>query len=408
MIQRQRHVFHIPGYDPVSPRSFQDRFIRQLQYFKRTWSVEAAVSEVKPSAEFPTWRVETSGPNWRVVTAFELLAWDDIIALEARASRLTRLGRAVLSYTDLIVTGTIFRYASANLRYFGFSIQPVLQLVLFAGVALGFALALRYWLEMPALAEIALASAAGVALFVLLLRWPGSKWRLDQALDDWWFSLAYIYGKRSDIEDRLQQFARRIVDCARDGTNDEILIVGHSLGATLAVDALARALEMDPEIGKRKAAVSLVTVGATIPKCVLHPAAHRLREQVQKVARDPAVFWAEQQAREDSISFYRLDPVTMRPIPKRTGRLDSKPLIRRVHVRDMLRPETYAKYRWSPLRVHYQCVSANDRRAAYDYFMMICGPLLARQWAKATEGLPGYFPDPQTALLKDLAQGLGQ
>jgi hypothetical protein len=401
MIQRQRHVFHIPGYDPVSPRSFQDRFVRQLQYFKQTWSVEAEIFDAKAPAEFPIWKVEASGPNWRAVTAFELLAWDDIIGLEARRSRLTRLGRAILSYADLIVTGTLFRYASANLRYFAFALVPLLQLLLFAGLALSFALALRYWIETPPLAEFALATAAGVALFFMLLRWPGTTWRLDQALDDWTFSLAYIYGTRRDIDDRVQRFAARIVECARDGTDDEILIVGHSLGATFAVDALVRALEMDPELGRRKAAVSLVTAGATIPKCVLHPAAYRLREQVRKLAQDPSVFWAEQQSREDSISFYLFDPVAMRPIAKESDRLDGKPLIRRVHVRDMLRPETYAKYRLRPLRLHYQCVSANDRRAAYDYFMMICGPLLARQWAKAAGGVLEHFPDPQTAALRD-------
>jgi hypothetical protein len=37
-----------------------------------------------------------------------------------------------------------------------------------------------------------------------------------------------------DIEDRLPQVARHIANCARDGSNDEIPIVGHSPGATLA------------------------------------------------------------------------------------------------------------------------------------------------------------------------------
>ena len=399
MTQRRRHVFHIPGYDPVSPQDFQARFIRQLGFFRRTWNVEADVSDAKAAAGFATWTVETSGPNWRAVTEFELLAWDDLIERDAARSQLTQLGRAVLSYADLIATGTMFRYASVNLRYFGFSILPLLYLLLLLGLALGFAAALQFWLELPSLAEIALASAGGVALFFLMLRWPG--WQLHQALDDWYFSLAYIYDTRPDIDERLQQFARRIADCARDGADDEILIVGHSLGATLAVDALVRALEIDPEIGRRKAAISLVTTGATIPKCVLHPAAHRLREQVVKLARHPTVFWAEQQSREDSISFYRFDPVAMHLIAKENDRLDGKPLIRRVHVRDMLRPETFAKYRFRPLRLHYQCVSANDRRTVYDYFMMICGPLLAQQWAKAAGGFLDHFPDPQTGSLRD-------
>jgi pimeloyl-ACP methyl ester carboxylesterase len=392
-------VFHIPGYDPVSPQEFQNRFIRQLGYFKRTWDIEAEAVVAKAAAGFPAWKVEASGPNWRAVTDFELLAWDDLIQQDSERSQLSRLGRSVRSYADLIATGTLLRYASANRRYFGFSILPLLHLLLVLGLALGFAAALRFWLELPPLEEIVLASAGGVALFLLMLRWPG--WRLSQALDDWCFSLEYIYGTRHDIDERVQQFARRIAQCARDGAHDEILVVGHSLGATLAVDALARALEIDPQPGRRNTAISLVTCGATIPKCVLHPAARRLRDQARRLADDPTVFWAEHQAREDSISFYLFDPVAMRLIAKERDRLDAKPLIRRVHVRDMLQPETFARYRLRPLRLHYQCVSANDRRAVYDYFMMTCGPLRAPQWAGAPGGFLDYFPDPQTGTLGD-------
>ena len=90
MTQRRRHVFHIPGYDPVSPQDFQARFIRQLGFFRRTWNVEADVSDAKAAAGFATWTVETSGPNWRAVTEFELLAWDDLIERDAARSQLTR------------------------------------------------------------------------------------------------------------------------------------------------------------------------------------------------------------------------------------------------------------------------------------------------------------------------------
>ena len=346
MIQRQRHVFHIPGYDPVSPRSFQDRFVRQLQYFKQTWSVEAELFDAKAPAEFPTWKVEASGPNWRAVTAFELLAWDDIIGLEARRSRLTRLGRAILSYADLIVTGTIFRYASANLRYFAFALVPLLQLLLFAGLALSFALALRYWIEtapacgvragnrrrrcavLPAaaVARDHMASRSGAGRLVLFL------WRTSTAR----VAISTI---------GCSNLRARIVECARDGADDEILIVGHSLGATFAVDALVRALEMDPEIGqaesrrfagdRRRHHSEMRSASGGSPAA---------RTGAQAGARSIGVLGrAAIPRRLDQLLSLR--PRRDAPIAKESDRLDGKPLIRRVHVRDMLRPETYAKYR---------------------------------------------------------------
>jgi hypothetical protein len=36
--------------------------------------------------------------------------------------------------------------------------------------------------------------------------------------------------------------------------------------------------------------------------------------------------------------------------------------------------------------VHNQFVSGNERRTPYDYFMLVCGPLSAKQQVKLPEG----------------------
>ena len=40
----------------------------------------------------------------------------------------------------------------------------------------------------------------------------------------------YVYGRRPDVEARLDRFAETLVARARDTTLDEIVIVGHSMG----------------------------------------------------------------------------------------------------------------------------------------------------------------------------------
>jgi hypothetical protein len=145
-------------------------------------------------------------------------------------------------------------------------------------------------------------------------------------------------------------------------------------------------------------------VGATIPKCALHPAGQRLRDQIKQLVNQPSIHWAEYQARADAISFYRFDPVMLRRITDRADKLDGKPLIRRLQIHNVLYPETFAKYRLRVLRLHYQFVMANERRAAYDYFMMVCGPLPVTDWTTTPSGLLDFFRDPQTAAVSPGAE----
>jgi hypothetical protein len=57
----------------------------------------------------------------------------------------------------------------------------------------------------------------------------------------------------------------------------------------------------------------------------------------------------------------------------------------------MLAPEFYARRRWNFFRMHYQFIMANDRRAAYDYFMFVCGPAPFAEWARRGSEVEASF-----------------
>jgi pimeloyl-ACP methyl ester carboxylesterase len=250
--------------------------------------------------------------------------------------------------------------------------MPFVSLLLFAaaGIAVGTVLA--------GIAQVGVAGAAGITtvvaagVFALLTRWPGRRWRIDQALADWIFAREFMYGRRGDVERRLEGFARRMVDAARSGSADEILVVGHSLGATMAVDVIARALDLDQALVAHGPKISLLTVGATIPKIALHPAGKQLRAGMAKIAAEPEIFWTEYQARRDPISFYKYDPLALRAFSANGA--GQKPHICLVGLKDMLAPDTFAHHKLNHMRLHYQFVMANERRALYDYFMLLAGP----------------------------------
>jgi pimeloyl-ACP methyl ester carboxylesterase len=388
---RHRHVYHIAGYDPIDAGAQYRRFVRQLDVFRRTWNVDASVSELEQDSDQSRawWSVRACAPNWQVEAVHEALLWDDIVRGDFTRPLPVRLFEALRAYLDFIVTGTMFRYIVANQRYAIFFLFPILSVVLFAAVGWFFARLLTGFVGLDGFNAVVLGVPAGLRLFLLLMRWPGRRWRVEQLLDDWVCAHDYIHGGRPDIDARLDRFAETLLARAREGGLDEIVLVGHSLGAMLVLDVIVRALARDAGFARRGAAVSVLTIGATIPKFALHPRAQAIRARIARVVAEPSVAWTEYQSRADTISFYKFDPVSLRRIDD--DRLDGKPVIRRVQIHDMLLPETFERCRTHVLRLHYRSVMANDRRAPYDYFLMACGPVSFANWTTSPLGFLDFL-----------------
>lgn len=373
MVQK-RHFFHVPGFDPHDRATRYRRFVREAARFAATWNVKSQVSTLHEGTDVDgDWTVTTHAPGWQVVTSFTLLDWSDIVRSELRRPSARRLWDGMTTLVDLIGSGTVWRYFTASWRYGMFFLLPFLNVFLFAAAAI---LAARYVATAFAstVAGVIAGMLAAILAFASLMRWPGERWHIAQALADWIFARDYMMGRHSDMEARMEAFAARIVACAQRGDADEIIVAGHSLGATVAVDFLARAFDRDPTLGCHGPKLCFLTIGATIPKLGLHPRGGWLRKKAWRLAAEPSLTWAEYQARDDFISFHKFDPVKL----ARLGDTDTAggPIIRRVQIHEMLSRPTLRQFRFNYMRLHYQFVMANERRTAYDYFMLMCGPVL--------------------------------
>jgi hypothetical protein len=382
MVQK-RYFFHVAGFDPYDVAAQYRRFVREAARFATTWNVSAGVSALhKECADDGHWTVTTRAPGWEVHTSYELLDWSDIVRAELNRPATGRVGNAAVTLADLFASGTAFRYFAANWRYGMFFLVPFLDVVLFAaaGIAVGWLAAAAIVSAVgpqPAMRAIALGGITGaplaVVVFGLLMRWPGERWRIGQGLADWNFARDYMLGRHATMTARLDDFAARVVACARRADVDEIIVAGHSLGATVAVDVLARAFDRDPGLGRLGPKLGLLTIGATIPKIALHPRGAWLREHTRRLAAEPSLAWAEYQARDDIISFHKFDPVKLTRF--KDFNPPGGPVIRRLQIHEMLSEETHRRFRFDYMRLHYQFVMANERRALYDYFMLMCGPV---------------------------------
>jgi pimeloyl-ACP methyl ester carboxylesterase len=370
----RRHVFHISGYDPIVPEEQLERFRHSLSRFERTWHVSSQTSPLVDSSKVSaSWQSEAWGPNWKTGVTFELLRWDDLVQRDSQRGMLSRLYHSWFTLLDFAVTGTLFRYVRANWKYAVFFTFPYFAVMLFALSSAGIAYAVTRLSNLTGLWAATCATLVCVTIFIALMRWLGPRRRINHVLDDAIFSRQFLYGQRPEIEKRIDDFAGRILERVRKADVDEILIIGHSLGAALALAAVARSLKQDPQLGKSGPPLCVLTVGATIPKFSLHPKGEQFRRATRAVANDTSIRWTEYQARDDAISFYRFDPVTL----KRVGRenLDGRPNIRRVQVHSMMDPASFRRHRWNFMRLHYQFLMGNDQRSVYDYCMITCGPL---------------------------------
>jgi hypothetical protein len=87
---RRRHVFYVEGFDPQGAVGYYRMFERESRRFCRSWSVQAAVSElVIDSEDVAHWNVKTIGSTWQVETYYEFLRLERANA--AQAGKLTSL-----------------------------------------------------------------------------------------------------------------------------------------------------------------------------------------------------------------------------------------------------------------------------------------------------------------------------
>lgn len=371
----RRLVFHIAGYDPMSAQTAHRRFTRELVRFRTSWGLAAEAGPLALEEDVATWHVTTSGPDWSVETEVRWLRWEDVMARLDRLPAPRRLASGLLALADFAQGGAFARYMRHNWRYALFLLYPIVLLALLAAAGL---LAGRVAAGLAG--GISIGILAGLAVFAGLLQWARRGLRLDHLLDDWIFAREQIRDPDPVLAARLGRLAAQVVEAARREDVDEVLLLGHSLGAVLAVEIADRALALDPALGGSGATVSLATVGSSIPKLGLHRAARALRDRLGRVGAAEGLAWVDYQAYADVMNFHKFHPV------RGLGAGLRGPLVRLVSIRRMLDPGYYRRIRMNLLRVHNQFVSANDLRTIYDYFMLVCGPRPLEVLARAPEG----------------------
>ena len=380
----RRRVFYVPGYDPIHPRRYRE-------LYRKEGAAQAAISGYEIALRPKTgggaygWQVEGRFDARTVTADVEVLIWSDIV-------RDSMSNSIPATYQQLLDTAWAYIGSGALWRLMRLRKGPVIAAlypVVFLLMQLALACVAAYgvtrlgaeatlWLTGGArtagfVALILVSAALGGAAAVLVLRWfraQDGRFFAYYLMHDYAFSAQWRGANPPALEARMAEFGDSIAAALTDPV-DEVLVVGHSSGAHLAVSVLADLIRAGrlPAEGPQLAFLSL---GQVVPMLSFLPQAHRLRADLQFLSESGALTWVDVTAPGDGCAFALCDPVAVSGVAREGKRW---PLVLSAAFTQTLSPERWKALRWRFFRLHFQYLCAFDRPGDYDYFAITAGPV---------------------------------
>lgn len=378
----KRRVFYVPGYDPFPSRRYRELYRTEG---RRQAEISGYRIDMKPGDRPTDWRVRTEIGEDVAVARIDVLPWSDIVRRSMTGNIFRSYARLAGTAITYLSTGTLRRLSWIAKGPVLAALYPIVALLL----QLALALLLGVWLGGLVVGGVewmaaSLGLGSGLGVVALLLRWGIAlpvAWRIlrwfrdnDRLFFAYYLMNDYAYTAScggaypAELEDRLDSFRARIASALKTEV-DEVLVVGHSSGAQLAVSVVSDLLAEGqvPEDGPE---LSLLTLGQVIPMVSFLPKAHRLRRDLNRLAGSDEIAWVDISAPGDGCCFALSDPVAVSGVSPPEQRW---PMVISAAFRETLSPEAFQALRHRYFRLHFQYLCAFERPRDYDYFAITGG-----------------------------------
>lgn len=385
---RRRRVLYIHGFDPRGPGPYHAMFVEEAERASALAGRAVDVgSRRRGEGMAADWTVSTGEGEGRVEADYTFLRWDDRVRARWSKNETTLLGE-VWGWTTAWASLGFFSLARKQARALWIamvSVPVVVGLYLLSALVV---ISLLGFLAGGLFHAVGLPTWAGAIPALLSLFFAPAVWRwLEAKLNLCWLSRCFTYMQgcavrpAEDLAERDQVFAAAIAEAVTDPRYDEVLVVGHSLGALHAVSALSRALAADPTLGQ-DGRLALMTLGQPIAIFTVLPQVADFRQELETVAAAKQIPWLDVTSPSDPASACSLDPLRDIEAPSKGRLIQRSP---RFHL--FLEKERFQTIRRDPISFHFQYLRAPDLAGGFDYFAFVGGPerLLDHPWVKAVK-----------------------
>jgi hypothetical protein len=370
----KRHTFFLHGFDPRGPGAYHELYSEDAAKQALLDGTQITVGRRRNDGKQASyWDVSSTVEGVTTQTRYEFLRWDDMIRRHWPRGRWALLS-LMLSYLRAFFQARFLNQLRRTARPAFLAIMfPPFLVLCFALIGLG----LGAGLGVLAVAA-GLPSWAGLLVFALVAAaWVLAWDKLETAWNPCWLARVFGYlvywaeDRIEGLEERHQLFATRIAAGLDDPEPQEILVVGHSIGAQHAIASLVRLEEIRPG-SLADPRLKLVTLGQCIPLLARLRGAERFREDVGRLVVDYPLKWIDVTSPADPASSCAVDPLA----PTLRVRDASQPMhpiqvSPRFHV--LLPREAFRKIRRDPLLFHFQYLRAQEIAGPYSFFAITAG-----------------------------------
>lgn len=379
----KRLVLFFTGLDIAGPSRYHLMMRQQHRYYARRFNIPMSISPLnkneRPNSHFSSFTLEADWPEGKTLTQYYVSDTQKEIEREAARSDFTRFPNYLYWYFRFFINGVLPPLFKRQIRagivfsvpLFGLIARFLLALILLIAAA-----SLISFLQLSQGSSYALGGSMGLLIFLSVARLGRFFKTLYEPhlADSLLYQCRLTANKITELEKQIATFSQEAIEIINQEKPNEVLVIGHSCGCFHSLPAFKAVLDARRS-GENFADYKIlhVTFGSLLPYTTTYRKNEYFRALAVQLLEDSDTNWIEYFAPQDpfSVPSIRLDQDYDFDL--------TTPLPARYEVRSAVFGQVFSakkldQFKYNPLRMHFQYLTANDVAGSYDFFYIITHP----------------------------------